>query len=142
MRNTVLLVDDDPFVLQVAARILSSFGFGKILTARFPAEALDIWQDHKEEIGILLTDMNMPGMTGDELAAELLQTDPDLEVFFMSGNSPEELNTKIPLIPGVNFVQKPFSPQKLGQVLRRPALSTASLTEHRFYAFNDKVYDI
>ncbi|MGZ8919911.1 MAG: response regulator [Limisphaerales bacterium] len=136
MKKTVLLVDDDPFVLEVAARMLITIGLSNILTALSPAEALAIWQLHKDEIGILLTDINMPEMSGDELAAQLLQTDPDLELFFMSGNPPELLNTRIPLTPGVNFVQKPFTPQEFGKVLRRPYPSTASPKNQSFYAFH------
>jgi CheY-like chemotaxis protein len=142
MRNKVLLVDDDPFVLRLAQRLLSSLGFRDIIIAHTPAEALAIWQRRKEEIGILLTDFNMPGMSGDELAAELLQSDPDLEISFMSGNPPDFLDSKIPLIPGQNFVQKPFTAQKLGQVLRLPELATSSPSEHRSSAFNEKPYDI
>lgn len=136
MKNTALLVDDDPFVLQVTAHLLDSFGFNNILKASCPAEALALWHDHKNEIGMLLTDINMPGMSGDELAAELLHADPDLEAVFMSGNPPELLHAKIPLASGVNFVQKPFTPQELAQVLHRPYSSTTAHKKPRFYAVN------
>lgn len=135
MKTTILLVDDDPIVLQVTHILLHALGYDHILTARCASEALDIWQNHKDEIGSLLTDMNMPGLSGDELAAELLQSDPDLEPFFMSGNPPDLLNSRIPLCQGVNFIQKPFTPQELGLVLGRTSLTSTFEKERNFYAF-------
>lgn len=135
MKNTVLLVDDEPIILQVTSRLLRTLGYSHILLARCASEALEIWGDHKDEIEILLTDINMPGLTGDELATELLQSDPSLESYFMSGNPPEHLNAKIPLCRGVNFIQKPFTPQELALVLGRAFLSPTSEKERSFYAF-------
>lgn len=135
MKNTVLLVDDDPFVLQVTSILLRSLGHNYILMARNASEALAIWHSHKDEIGRLLTDINMPGLSGDELAAELLQADPDLEACFMSGNPPDLLNSKIPLLQGRNFVQKPFTQQQLGLVLGRTRPSPSSGKERSLYAF-------
>ena len=78
----------------------------------------------------------MPGMSGDQLAAQLLQVDPRLQTFFMSGNPPEFLKSRIPLCQGVNFIQKPFTPQELALVLgRASSLSPASEKERSFYAF-------
>jgi FixJ family two-component response regulator len=134
MKDTILLVDDDSYVLQITKRLLLSIGFKQILTARCPTEALSLWRNQKDEIGFLLTDINMPGMSGDELATELLISEPDLNVFFMSGNPPELLNSKIPLHRGVNFIQKPFSPQQLGKVLGRPIPSTTGHKDLGFYA--------
>jgi CheY-like chemotaxis protein len=135
MKNTVLLVDDDPIVLQVTSILLRSLGHNYILMARNASEALGIWHSHKDEIGRLLTDINMPGLSGDELAAELLQADPGLEAFFMSGNPPDLLNSKIPLRQGLNFIQKPFTPQELGLVLGRTRPCPTSRKERSFYAF-------
>lgn len=135
MKNSILLVDDDSTVLQVASRLLSSLGFSNILNASSAGDALGVWQDHKDEIGILLTDMNMPGMSGDQLAGQLLQVDPRLQTFFMSGNPPEFLKSRIPLCQGVNFIQKPFTPQELALVLGRASQSPTSEKERSFYAF-------
>lgn len=135
MKNTLLLVDDDPLILQITSRLLGVLGFTHVLKARCATEALRIWQDHKYEIGILLTDINLPGMSGDELAAELHEADPHLELFFMSGVQPDCYTSKIPLHPGLNFLQKPFTPQQLEHLLLPARPPTFSDKKLPFYAF-------
>ncbi len=135
MRETILLVEDDPLMMHIVSRMLDAIGFTRIFKAGSASEALPLWQKHKDEISLVLTDMNMPGMRGDELASQLLDDCPDLKIIFMSGNPPELLDTCIPLLPEKNFLQEPFSMRSLCHLLGEGNLSEKNAEVHRFYAF-------
>lgn len=109
----ILLVDDDDRVLKFVARMLRSFGHEEIYEAISAAQALEIWEDRGSKIWLVISDFIMPKMTGDAMALEMLKQRPELKVFFISGNDPFSLNSKIPLRAGRNFLQKPFSIQDL-----------------------------
>ena len=83
------------------------------------AEALPIWQAHREEIRLLVTDMVMPGgMSGLELAIRLHQDRPDLRVIYSSGYSPDLFAGKVELKVGRNYLPKPYSLPALGKAVR------------------------
>ena len=83
-RGTVLLVEDEPGVRAVAARVLSAAGY-RVLPAEEGCVALSLFDRHEREVDLLLTDIVMPGMSGSDLAAQLRARRPDLPVAFMSG---------------------------------------------------------
>jgi CheY-like chemotaxis protein len=81
--STVLVVDDDPEVLEVAVTACEEMGL-TVLGAEDGAETLEILRDNPE-VELLLTDIGMPNMTGWELAHAAKQRYPDLKVIYMSG---------------------------------------------------------
>ncbi len=84
------------------------------------AEALEIWQQHHNEIHLLLTDLVMPGgINGKELGERLLAKHPKLMVIYASGYSAEIVSKDFPLKEGVNFLTKPFQAQKLAETIRK-----------------------
>jgi CheY-like chemotaxis protein len=83
--ETVLVVDDDDAVRLLATRSLDRAGF-RILEARSGAEALEIASQEAEPIDLLVTDQNMPGMSGRELATRLLGSHPEVAVLVVSGD--------------------------------------------------------
>ncbi|MGY4329635.1 two-component system cell cycle response regulator CpdR [Bradyrhizobium sp. LB7.2] len=83
MSHTVLVVDDDPGVLDVIAFMLEDLGC-KVACAHSGPEALDMLATN-EEISILITDINMPGMDGHELAERATRVRPTLKVLQLSG---------------------------------------------------------
>jgi CheY-like chemotaxis protein len=92
----------------------------RVLEASDGVSALEVWKQHRAEIRLLLTDMVMPGgMTGKDLAAQLLAQEPQLKVIYCSGYSAEIANKDFPLEEGVNFLAKPFEVPKLAQTIRR-----------------------
>jgi two-component system, cell cycle sensor histidine kinase and response regulator CckA len=111
-----LIVDDEIPLGKLVEAILSKMGFQTFL-AHSEADALQIWEDHGEEIDLLLTDLVMPDSRGDELAAKLVSEKPGLVALFMSGNTADMVETVIPLVQGVNFIQKPFSRNALMQLV-------------------------
>jgi PAS domain S-box-containing protein len=116
--ETILLVEDDPSLRTALQKMLSKLGY-HILEAATGAEALYVWQTHRDEIRLMVTDMVMPGgMTGRELAEKILADAPVLKVVYVSGYSPDLANQSLHLVEGVNFLTKPFEAHKLAQTIR------------------------
>ena len=116
--ETVLLVEDEPSLRDLAHRLLSQQGY-KVLEAANGEEALVIAQEHTEEIiHLLLTDVVMPRMGGKELADQLKILLPDLKVLYTSGYTDDAIVHHGVLNPGIHFLQKPFSPKTLSHKVR------------------------
>ena len=109
---TILVVEDQLATAQVTRILLESWGY-RVLETHQPEEALKVFGE-QPEIHLLLTDVNMPGMTGDQLAGELCRRKPDLGVVLMSGDFTSDL-----LPRGWAFLQKPFNPSGLARTVRR-----------------------
>ena len=117
--ESILLVEDEPPVRELVARVLEKYGY-KIWQAASGTEALGVWQKHKAGISLLLTDLVMPGnMNGHELAEKLQAAQPGLMVIFTSGYSADIVGKNFKLDPELNFLQKPYHPQTLALTVRR-----------------------
>jgi PAS domain S-box-containing protein len=117
--ETILLVEDERPVRELVARVLQKYGY-TIWQASSGNDALDVWQQHKTEISLLLTDLVMPGnMNGHELAEKLWAERPELKVIFTSGYSADIVGKNFKLEPELNFLQKPYHPQTLALTVRR-----------------------
>ncbi|MGH8022031.1 MAG: PAS domain S-box protein, partial [Limisphaerales bacterium] len=115
----VLLVEDEKPVRELVARVLERYGY-KIFQAANGVEALEVWERHKNEIHLALTDLVMPNnMNGRELAEKLRARSPGLKVVFTSGYSADIVGKDFKLDPELNFLQKPYQPQTLALTLRR-----------------------
>jgi two-component system, cell cycle sensor histidine kinase and response regulator CckA len=123
---TVLVVEDDPLVRTMARRSLAEAGFD-VLEAANGREALVLIMDH-EEVDAVLTDLAMPELGGQELARRLAELRPGLPVIFMSGYTDDDLTRRGLLATGIPYLEKPFSPEALGRMLRA-VLSPAAPSE-------------
>ena len=115
--GTVLLVDDEPFILEVGAELIERIGY-RVLTARNGRQAVELFRKHCAEIALVVLDMIMPDLSGDKTFEQLRTIDPHVKVLFSSGYSidGEALKT---LNKGCNgFIQKPFTLQDLSEKLR------------------------
>jgi two-component system, cell cycle sensor histidine kinase and response regulator CckA len=116
--ETILVVEDEPALRELVVNILELCGY-RILQARSGVEAVRVWEQHKSEIDLLLTDMVMPeGMSGRQLAERLQAEDPALKVIYTSGYSPGMAGKDIALLEGFNFLAKPYPPSRLAHVVR------------------------
>lgn len=107
--ETILVVDDDPEVLSVAADILQMARYSVLSTAD-PREALRLARTHAEPIHLLLTDVVMPLMSGLQLAVEVQAIRPEVKILLMSAYRTKEIEDfRIRLAPGAPFVDKPFT---------------------------------
>ena len=111
--ETVLVVEDEHAVRGVTVRLLRGLGY-RVLEAASGREALALAERHDGPLDLLVTDVNMPGMGGPELASRLLALRPETPVLFVSGRQDE-------LSLGDHeaaFLQKPFSTKDLGRAVR------------------------
>ncbi len=116
--ETILLVEDEPALQMIVARVLTQCGY-TVLTAISGVKALDVWREHHEKIDLLMTDMVMPGgISGGELATRLTTEKPGLKVIYTSGYSAELAGKGLPLHEGVNFLQKPWEMKRLKRIVR------------------------
>jgi two-component system, cell cycle sensor histidine kinase and response regulator CckA len=84
--DTVLVVDDDQHILALTGEMLRVAGY-RVLKASVSSEAVLIFERNAEEIDLVLSDVQMPGLTGPELAGRLRQRSPDLPIVFMTGGA-------------------------------------------------------
>jgi CheY-like chemotaxis protein len=110
--ETILLVEDEPHVREVARRILERHGY-QLLVAASPHDALALCDRHASTIHLLVTDVVMPRMSGPELAQHLLGVRPDLKVLYVSGYTDGSIESHGVSEPGVSILQKPFTSHKL-----------------------------
>ena len=115
--ETVLLAEDEPGVRSPVRRILTAHGY-HVLEAEDGPSALELAQRHDGAIDLLLTDVVMPGMSGNDLAQRMRGVRREIRVVFMSAYSVEAVATHGVLTPGAAFLQKPFTIPELVGLLR------------------------
>ncbi|HEU4628462.1 MAG TPA: ATP-binding protein [Gemmatimonadaceae bacterium] len=115
--ETVLLVEDQPPVRQVAQRLLERQGY-TVLPAASGDDALALVQRHDGPIHLLLTDVVMPRMSGRVLAERLRERRAGVRVLFMSGYATDVLDADGLLQAGAQLLPKPFTPESLGRAVR------------------------
>ena len=114
----ILLVEDEEPLRELVRCVLESYGYN-VVDAPSGKRAFDVWKEHERNFDLLLTDIVMPdGVTGRDLADALKQEKPDLRVLFSSGYSSDIIGKDFVLADGVNFLQKPYNPQTLGETVR------------------------
>lgn len=106
--ETVLLTEDEQDVREIAREFLESGGY-HVIEAKDGAEALQLAAQNRGKIQLLVTDMVMPGMTGQELAVRLQSEHPGVCVVFMSGYSEHAATEMANADPSVRLLSKPFS---------------------------------
>jgi two-component system, cell cycle sensor histidine kinase and response regulator CckA len=105
---TILLVEDEPEVREVTRAVLEHAGY-QVLESNGAVEALRLGNEHRGRIGLLLSDVVMPGMNGPELALRLQDLQPGLITVFMSGYADHDVQRQA--MPGAmtSYIQKPFT---------------------------------
>ena len=110
--ETVLVVEDEQDVRSLACRILREAGY-RVLEACGGAEAVALFERRSGQIDLVLTDLVMPGMSGQELGECLRRLDPRLRIVYMSGYSPEAVADGLPGDSASSYLAKPFSSEAL-----------------------------
>ncbi len=123
LQGTVLVVDDEEVVREVTREMLEGSGLD-VLTAADGVEALEVFGEHRERIALVVLDMTMPRMDGEEAFRELRRLDPRVRVILTSGYDEQETTNRFVGERLAGFLQKPFTLQDLERKLRavlRPA---------------------
>jgi two-component system cell cycle sensor histidine kinase/response regulator CckA len=117
-KKTIMVVEDEPTLRSLVSKVLERSGYAVIESSSGVA-ALELFSKTKPHIDLLLTDMVMPdGISGLQLADTLKAQNPGLKVIFTTGYSSELMGKDFQIKEGVNFLQKPYPPQKLVQTVK------------------------
>ena len=126
--RTILLVEDNTMIREVAGELLTSFGY-QVLAAETPSQALDLAALQRGRIHLLATDVIMPEMSGPELYEKLLEIHPGLPVLYISGYTNGALQQDETLRPEAIFLAKPFTleqfMERIGEMLCATSLAEA-----------------
>ncbi len=117
-REAILLVEDDPAVLDLVRRVLDSNGYA-VIAARDGAEAMRASREYRGRIRLLVTDVVMPGMDGRALSEEIRRDRPGIKVLFMSGYSADAIGRNGIIEEGVELIEKPFTPSEFAAKVRK-----------------------
>jgi PAS domain S-box-containing protein len=115
--ETVLLVEDEEIVRNLASEVLEMLGY-RVLTASNPYEALKVSRECPDPIDLLLTDVVLPKMDGKTLFTLLSPQRPEMSVLYVSGYTEGFIVQHGVLLPGVHFLQKPFTVTSLSAKVR------------------------
>ncbi len=115
--GTVLVADDEQAVCKVAAQMLERLGF-KVLLARDGREAVEVFRKNVQSIVVVLLDMTMPHLSGEEAYREMRRIQSDVRVVLSSGYSEEDATQHWAGKGLAGFIQKPYRSAELARVLR------------------------
>jgi CheY-like chemotaxis protein len=117
VKKTVCVVDDDPMMLDVLARILQRENFDLLMAAGGP-EMIEKLAEHSGAVDLLVTDYAMPDMQGRELAERVRQRFPAVKVLYQTGFSDMLFENRVELEEGAAFLEKPFTARGLREAAR------------------------
>jgi len=115
--ETILLVEDESSNLEMYCRMLAALGYS-VLAASTPEECIRLARENAGNIELLLTDVVMPGMNGQDLAKTICSSAPEIKCLFMSGYMDMAITSGSLLEPGTNLIQKPFAFEELAARIR------------------------
>ena len=115
--ETVLLVEDEPMVRELAREVLAEYGY-RVLTAANGRDGLQVCEEFAGRIELIVTDVVMPQMSGRELAEKARRLRPDAHVLYMSGFTDDAVVRHGVIADDFCFIQKPFSPDALARKVR------------------------
>ena len=121
----ILLVDDEDVVRRSAGRVVRQSGH-RVIFAKSGKEALQVYTETQPRPDLVLMDLNMPGMTGDQAFEELKALDPQVPVVFVSGYWDRDLERKLRGMGALGFVQKPYEAATLRDAIVQAMTSQAS----------------
>jgi PAS domain S-box-containing protein len=116
--ETILVVEDEKPVRELVCSLLTGYGYN-VVQAESGSKAVELWQQTRDRIDLLLTDLVMPDhMNGRELAERFWADRPGLKVIFTSGYTADIVGNDFTVLRGHNYLQKPYQPAKLAMAVR------------------------
>ncbi len=113
----ILVIDDETQIVQMIHRLLTDAGY-QVLDAYSGADGIRIFKEKVNEIDLVLLDIMMPGMGGEEVMKQLLRLRPDTKVLLVSGFSEQERHKALMNMGALGFVAKPFNIHELLKEIR------------------------
>ena len=115
--ETVLLIDDEDLIIDVSKQMMEKIGY-TVFVASSGTEALERYQDHRNEIDLVILDIRLPDMGGKEVYQKLKEFNSDIKVLLSSGYSIDGQVTEILNLGCDGFIQKPFNLKRLSLKIR------------------------
>ncbi len=115
--ETVLLVEDEEMILSLARAILEAKGY-RVLAATDGIKALELFKKHGKDIDLVVSDLGLPGMRGDEVLGRMKEIDPGVKALLTSGYLEEGEKATLERIGARGFLAKPFTPMELLEKIR------------------------
>ena len=109
--HQILIVDDEPQVLDILQRYLTQAGF-RVIQSQSAQRAIELVEEHEAAISLLISDIMMPQVTGVELAQKVLEICPLMPIIFITGYS-HQIIDKHPTLRNFRLLNKPFSPDEI-----------------------------
>ena len=116
-RGTVLVVDDDEAIRKFGKDTLEQAGL-KVIIATDGRDAVKLYEENSNDINLVLMDMTMPYLNGDEASREIRKLSPDVKIIFSSGYSEQETTSRFGKNGNNVFLQKPYKPTDLLQKVK------------------------
>ncbi len=116
--GVILVVDDDDYILQAVYAALESYGYS-VLLANSGAAAIQIFEERSDQIDLVLLDMLMPGISGEETFRALRAIRPDVKVLLSTGFAPDEATQRFTDEGLAGFLRKPYDPNQLAGEVQR-----------------------
>ena len=114
----VLFVDDEPMLVDIAEDLLQSLGY-KVTTRTSPIEALEVFRFRPRDFDVVITDLTMPQMTGDQLAREIMELRPDIPIILCTGFSSMITEKKARAMGIQGFLMKPIIKNEMAGTMRK-----------------------
>ncbi len=115
--ETIMVIDDEEYICEAFNDLLQAMGY-QVIVCQKPQEALAVIKDRSKKIDLAIVDMVMPEMDGEELFDRAIQIRPELKVIIASGYTKDERVEAIVKRGAAGFIQKPFDPTTLSEVIR------------------------
>jgi PAS domain S-box-containing protein len=116
-KETLLLAEDNSVVREAARAILEEYSY-KVIEAVDGEDAVKKFNENKDNISLIISDMIMPKKSGKEAYEEIKKTTPDVKIIFLSGYTEDQLKTRDITEEGINLLFKPITPNKLLRKVR------------------------
>jgi len=116
--ETILLAEDDDAIRVMEAQVLSDYGY-LVLTAQDGQDALTLFEQHRDEIDLVLLDVIMPRLNGNQTCLAIKQIRPDIKVLFITGYTADLIESKGLAIQDAEIIMKPVPPQQLARKIRQ-----------------------
>jgi CheY-like chemotaxis protein len=121
--GTILLTDDEELVRSTAKAALEQLGY-KVLLAQNGKEAVDVFRDHRATIRLIILDLTMPVMSGEEALAPLRALDPSIPILLSSGYNQAEITRRFTEQKITGFIRKPYSVTQLNEAVAKALLDS------------------
>lgn len=115
-RGLLLLIDDEEVIREIGSEMFESMGFSCI-TAKNGVEGIQLYQEHKADIRLVVLDIELPGLSGEKVYETLKEINPDIKILLVSGYGKDYLETFFFKQKVVHFASKPFQLSKLKQTI-------------------------